>query len=223
MVYLYSHRMPSVADVCKKFYTSYYELDCETQKKLAAYLREVQAHINPASVREQTYSTSIVASEESQYEHIVSILRVLCPSIVSTTRETTSKQKLQFNISWKGTFIVPNQFCDNLRNSYCANNKTEPFVVRLRGKMSEWQTVEVPDGKHTTQKVEISPVPVVWTGRLRTSSSETLVEPKTKTSNMSMKTSKKPIVNECDLVLENSELKKRIKQLEDKLSQIFAD
>jgi hypothetical protein len=217
--------MPSVADVCKEFYASYYELDCETQKKLAVYLREVQAHINPASVREQTYSTAIVASEVSQYEHIVSVLRVLCPLIISTTHETTSKQKLQFNISWKGTFIVPNQFCDSLHNSCCANNKTEPFVVRLRGKMSEWQTVEVPDVKHTTtvQKVEIAPTPVVWMGRLRTSSYKTLVETKTKTSTTTMNTSNKPIVNECDLVLENSELKKRIKQLEDKLSHIFAD
>jgi hypothetical protein len=216
--------MLSVADVCKKFYASYYELNCETQKKLTTYLREIQSHINPTSVREQTYSMSIDATDVSQYEHIVSVLRVLCPLIISTTRETSSKQKLQFNISWKGTFIVPNQFCDSLRNSCCANNKTEPFVVRLRGKMSDWQTVEVPEVKHTTatvQKVEIAPTPVAWMGRLRTSSKETLVE--TKTSTDIMKTNKKRIVKECDLVLENSELKKRIKQLEDKLSQIFAD
>lgn len=216
--------MLSVADVCKKFYASYYELNYETQKKLTAYLREIQSHINPTSVREQTYSMSIDATDVSQYEHIVCVLRVLCPLIVSTTRETSSKQKLQFNISWKGTFIVPNQFCDSLRNSYCANNKTEPFVVRLRGKMSEWQTVEVPEVKHTTiQKVEIAPTPVAWMGRLRTSSKETLVETKTKTSTNTLKINKKPIVKECDLVLENSELKKKIKQLEDKLSQIFAD
>ena len=217
--------MPSVADVCKKFYASYYELNSETQKKLTAYLRDIQSHINPTSVREQTYSMSIDTTDVSQYEHIVSVLRVLCPLIVSTTRETSSKQKLQFNISWKGTFIVPNQFCDSLRNSSYVNDKTEPFVVRLRGKMSEWQTVEVPEVKQTTtlQKVEIAPTPVAWMGRLRTSSKETMVETKTKTSTTTMKTSNKPIVNECDLVLENSELKKRIKQLEDKLSQIFAD
>jgi len=210
--------MPSVADVCKKFYASYYELDCETQKKLAKYLREIQAHINPASMCEQTYSISIALSEVSQYESIVSVLRVLCAGLVSTTRDTSSKQKLQFNISWKGPFIVPNQFCDSRRNSCCANTKTEPYVVRLRGKMSEWQTVEVPEVKLTTiQKVDlIVPSPVMWVGRLRTGSKRTPVETTTSTP-------KKPIVNECDLIRENNEMKKKIKQLEDKLSQIFAD
>jgi hypothetical protein len=213
--------MPSVADVCKKFYASYYELDCGTQKKLTEYLREIQAHINPTSVREQTYSMSIDALEVSQYETIVSVLRVLCPLISSTTRETSSQQKLQFNISWKGPFIVPNQFCDSHNNPYCVNNKTEPYVVRLRGKMSEWQTVEVPEVKQTTtQKVETVPSPIAWVGRLRTGSKETPVETNTSTTS---KISKKPIVKECDLVQENNELKKKIKQLESKLSQIFAD
>ena len=180
---------PSVADICKKFYASYYELDNQTQEKLATYLREIQAHINHTSVREQTYSVLITGLEISQYENIVNVLRVLCPLIVSTTSETSSKQKLQFTIRWKGTFIVPNQFCNSINNLSCANNITDPYVVRLRGKMSEWQTVE----------------PVTWVGRLRTSSKDT------------------QIVNECDLVQENNELKKKIKQLEDKLLQIFAD
>lgn len=203
--------MSGLANVCKKFYASYYELDCGTQKKLAVYLRDIQSHINPTSVREQTYSMLIDALEVSQYENIVSVLRILCPVLVSTTRETSSKQKLNFNISWKGTFVVPNQFCDS---------KTEPFVVRLRGKMSEWQTVEIPEVKRATQKCELPPTPVSWVGRLRTVSTEPPVETKPSTAS---KTTKKHIVNECDLVHENNELKKKIKQLESKLSQIFAD
>jgi hypothetical protein len=184
---------PRLADICKKFYASYYELDNQTQNKLATYLREIQAHINHTSVRDQTYSVLITGLEISQYENIVNVLRVLCPLIVSTTSETLSKQKLKFTICWKGTFTVPNQFCNSINNLSCANNITEPYVVRLRGKMSEWQTVEVPSKPDT------------WVGRLRTSSKDT------------------QIVNECDLVQENNELKKKIKQLEDKLLQIFAD
>jgi hypothetical protein len=166
------------------------------------YLREIHAHINPASVREQTYSISITSHEVSQYQRIVSVLSILCPTIVSTTRETSSKHKLHFDISWKGQFIVPNQFCDSNHNP-CYKNKTEPFVVRLRGKMSDWQTVEVPE---VTPLQKTVPSNTMWVGRLRTSSG-----------------GEKPIVMECDLVRENNELKKRIKELEDKLLQIFAD
>lgn len=190
--------MSSVADVCKMFYSSYYKLNCETQKKLAEFLREIHTHINPVSVREQTHSITITEQEISQYERIVSVLRILCPTIVSTVRDTSSTQKLVFHISWKGQFIVPNQFC---------NSKTEPFVVRLRGKMSEWQTVEVPEIKSNhIQNTK-------WVGRLRNSSSK----------DTSITTKKEPIIVECDLVRENNELKKRIKQLEEKLLQIFAD
>ena len=190
--------MSSVADVCKKFYTSYYELHCETQKKLAGLLREIHTHINPISVREQTYSITITEKEVAQYERIVSVVRILCPSIVSMVQDTPSTQKLVLHIHWKGQFIVPNQFC---------NTKKEPFVVRLRGKMAEWQTVEVPEIKSNhIQNTK-------WVGRLRNSGSkETIIT-----------TKKEPIIVECDLVRENNELKKRIKQLEEKLLQIFAD
>ena len=190
--------MSSTADVCKEFYASYYELNCETQKKLAAFIREIHTHINPVSVREQTHSITINEQELAQYERIVSVVRILCPTIVSIVRDTPSTQKLMFHISWKGQFIVPNQFC---------NSKTEPFVVRLRGKMAEWQTVEVPEVKSNhIQNTK-------WVGRLRNSGfKETMITTKTK-----------PIIVECDLVRENNELKKRIKQLEEKLLQIFAD
>ncbi len=194
----------SVAEICKKFYASYYELNCETQKKLAVFLREIHTHINPITVREQTYSIIITDQEVAQYERIVSILQILCQSIVSTTNEISSTHKLMFRISWKGQFIVPNQFC---------YSKMEPFVVRLRGKMSEWQTVEIPEIKLNTIHTTESTNSTAWVGRLRYGLKKTLIE----TNPI------KPIVKECDLVRENNELKKRIKLLEDKLLQIFAD
>jgi hypothetical protein len=197
-------KMSSTADVCKKFYASYYELNSETQKKLAELLREIHTCINPVSVREQTHSISINDEEVSQYERIVSVVRILCPTIVSIVRDTPSTQKLMFHINWKGQFIVPNQFC---------NSKTEPFVVRLRGKMSEWQTVEIPEVKSNHIQNMNATTPISWLGRLRNSGyKETTIKTKTK-----------PIIVECDLVHENNELKKRIKQLEEKILQMFAD
>jgi hypothetical protein len=194
--------MSSVADVCKKFYVSYYELNCETQKKLAELLREIHTHINPITVRDQAYSITITDEEVVQYERIISVLRILCSTIVSIVRDTSSVQKLVFHISWKGQFIVPNQFC---------NSKTEPFVVRLRGKMSEWQTVEIPEINSNHIQNTKATTPVAWVGRLRNGGSPII------------KTKNEPIIVECDLVRENNELKKRIKQLEEKLLQMFAD
>ena len=153
-----------LANLCRKFYASYYELDRETCDKLSQCLRDLATHIYSTPRHTRSYSWEVSDEDElNQMTTIIGAFQVLCPTINITS--TVGKRSSSVSITWTGDFIVPNQFCTKMKTE----QKSIPFTIQLRGRaVSSPLPTERKCNKSVVAPTKTKPEPrPSWSGRLR--------------------------------------------------------